>query len=90
MSTDLVNGSFEVLGAFIQILNIIQLRKDKTVKGVNWLVTAFFALWGLWNCYFYPVNGFVLSAIGSILIFITNTVWVLLLFHYKNKQNNGT
>lgn len=33
---DLINGTFEAIGGWMTVLNIIQLLKDKKVRGIHW------------------------------------------------------
>ena len=83
---DLINGSFELAGGAMQCLNIRQLMRDKKVRGVNWSVTAFFAAWGLWNCYFYPHLDQWASFTGGITVTTTNLIWVALAVHYSRLE----
>lgn len=83
---DLINGSFELISGIISLINIKQLIKDKTLKGISWIPTFFFTLWGMWNLYYYPSLGQTLSFIGGLGIFITNAIWLILVLYYKTKQ----
>ena len=83
---DLINGSFELAGGAMQCLNIGRLMRDKQVRGVNWSVTAFFAAWGLWNCYFYPHLDQWASFTGGIAVTTTNLIWVALALHYSRLE----
>lgn len=76
MNVDLVNGLFEAGGAFCTWRNAWQLRKDGEVKGVYWPLTAFFALWGLWNLFYYPSLGQWFSFVAGIALVLGNVVWV--------------
>ena len=57
MIADYINGSFEVLAGLFVLLNVRRILRDKTVRGVSILPTAFFTLWGFWNMYYYPYLG---------------------------------
>lgn len=83
--TDLINAIFEFAGGLAIIPSIYAVYRDKQVKGVNWLTTGFFALWGLWNTFFYPYNGFILSCIAGVWLATLNVWWVVLQIHYSNK-----
>jgi len=65
MIPDLINGLFEFAGAFALALNVRQLWRDKEVKGVHPIPTAFFAAWGLWNLFYYPHLGQYWSLAGG-------------------------
>jgi hypothetical protein len=60
--TDAVNAGFELVAALLTWRNVLQLYRDKQVKGVYWPAWAMFAAWGLWNLYYYPHLGQWLSA----------------------------
>lgn len=83
---DLVNGTFEVLGAPFIILSIINLYKSKLVRGVSWWHPAFFATWGFWNLYYYPHLEQWLSFFGGILIVTATTVWWAMMIYYIAKE----
>ena len=82
---DLINGLFELVGALLQILNILQILKDKQVKGISLLPNIFFCLWSSYNLIFYPLIGLWLSFIGAIFMFIINATWLILALHYRRK-----
>ncbi len=82
---DLINGSFELIGAPFILLSIIRLHKDKQVLGINWAHPGFFTAWGLWNLYYYPHLGQWYSFIGGVAIVIVNAVWVAQMLYYSRK-----
>ena len=82
-SQDLINGMFEMLGGILCWLNCYALVRDKQIKGVNWLVIAFFALWGYWNLYYYPYLNQWLSFTGGIFLVLGNSTWVILAIRYR-------
>ena len=49
MSPDLITGLFETCGTGFISLSIIQLYREKIVRGVSWAHVAFFSTWGFWN-----------------------------------------
>lgn len=75
---DMVNGSFEVLGAVFASVNIIKLWFDWDVRGVWWPATAFWTVWGMWNLYFYPKIGMPFSFFGGMTVVLINGAWVML------------
>ena len=83
---DLINGCFELFGAPFILLSVIKLHKHKVVRGVSWLHAGFFAIWGMWNLYYYPYLNQWASFVGGIAIAITNTIWVCQLIYYKRKE----
>ena len=80
---DIVNGSYELLGAPFIFTSVIKLAKDKKVHGISWLHAAFFATWGYWNLYYYPHLDQWFSFIGGIAIVIVNTFWMGQLLYYS-------
>lgn len=88
MIMDVINGSFELGGAFILLLNVRRLYRDKIVRGVHWSPTAFFAAWGLWNLLYYPSLGQTCSFIGGVCLVAVNLVWLgqVAYYHEWNKR----
>lgn len=85
-SNDLINGLFELISGLLCFINIFRLIKDKDIKGISWIPTTFFTLWGAWNLYYYPSLGQTLSFIGGLSIFVSNIIWVFLVFYYKFRK----
>jgi hypothetical protein len=83
MNVDLINGSFEFIGAFFTWINAYKLWKDKVVMGVYWPVTAFFSIWGIWNLIYYPSLNQMWSFYGGIILVIGNIMWVVLALYYR-------
>jgi hypothetical protein len=82
---DLVNGLFEFFGSIMLWRNVLQLYRDKMVRGVHWSATGFFAAWGYWNLFYYPHLGQWLSFAGGISIVTANTVWLYQMAYYMRK-----
>lgn len=83
---DLINGGLELGGGVMQLANVRRLRRDKTVRGVDWRVSAFFAIWGVWNLYYYPSLGQWASFTGGLAIVAGNIIWLLLALHYHRLE----
>jgi hypothetical protein len=86
---DVVNGSYELLGAPFILLSVIQLAKEKKVHGVSWLHAGFFATWGMWNLYYYPHLEQWFSFVGGIAIVTVNTFWLGQLIYYTKIYKGG-
>jgi hypothetical protein len=86
MLADLFNGTLEFIGALFIIGNIFRIVKDKQLKGYNLSATAFFSLWGFWNCYFYPSLDQWISFWGGLVMVTMNTSWIVLAIHYGRKN----
>ncbi|RLD07556.1 MAG: hypothetical protein DRI65_04445 [Chloroflexota bacterium] len=85
---DLVNGAYEMLGAPFIVLSIMNLLREKAVKGVDWRAVAFFSTWSMWNLYYYPHLEQWASFLGGILIAAANLVWLVLMVYYIRKEKN--
>lgn len=86
MIPDLINGSFELFSGIFLWLNVRQLYLDKKIKGVRILPSAFFAMWGFWNLYFYPHLGQWFSFAGGLNIVTANSIWVVQMIYYRNNK----
>lgn len=87
MIPDLVNGLFELFGAWFIGLSCKKLYTDKEVKGVSWLHVGYFASWGIWNLFFYPHVGAWLSFAGGVAVVVMNTLWLGMILYYNRKNS---
>lgn len=83
MWPDLINGTFELLGAVALWQNVRALYRDRVLRGVHWTPTAFFASWGLWNLFYYPSLDQWASFAGGVAIVAVNLVWLGLVIRYR-------
>lgn len=84
MTPDTINGFFEGGGSVLLWLNVRQLIRDRgVVKGVHFGPIIFFALWGVWNLYYYPALHQTWSTIGGIDVMLANIVWLSLYAWYN-------
>ena len=81
---DLANGLFEALGAFVLYQNVKAIKRDKSIKGVDWRVTIFFTAWGFWNLFYYPSLDQWLSFFGGLGIVAVNSLWLYYAWRYKD------
>lgn len=77
MKVDIVNGMFELLGAFFTWMNAYRLHRDRHIAGVYWPATAFFTAWGLWNLFYYPALGQWFSFFGGLLLVMGSAAWLV-------------
>lgn len=82
---DLINASFEFLGAFAVIANIKAIRRDKQAKGFSILPVIFFVVWGFWNVFYYPSLGQYASAVGGLFIASCNSYYLYLVLKYRKE-----
>lgn len=85
MNPDVVNGLFEFCGSLALWRNVLQLYRDKQLKGVHWAATAFFMTWGYWNLYYYPALDQWWSLYGGVSIVAANTVWLGQMAYYSRR-----
>jgi hypothetical protein len=88
MSPDMINGMFELTGAFLVGNHCRAVMRDRSVKGVSIMSTAIFTLWGLWNIFFYSNLSLPYSFTGSILLMLVNAIYVSLMIYYRYKETN--
>lgn len=82
-ANDVVNGLFELVGAFFTWRNYFQLRRDRELKGIYWPLIAFMTLWGFWNLLYYPsLDQWFSFACGCVLM-LGNAQWVNLALKLK-------
>lgn len=82
---DFVNGLFETIGAFLILLNVRRLLRDKSVRGVDYRVSAFFALWSAFNLYFYGSLHLSISLIGAACMVAGQLTWLALAIKYRGR-----
>jgi hypothetical protein len=82
---DIINGSFECIAGLMVALHCRRVLIDKEVKGVSYLATTFFTLWGFWNLYYYPHLDQIVSFFGGLSIVTANTFWLYLMWKYRTK-----
>lgn len=87
MTPDLINALFELLGSVMIWANVRQTARDQGYAGLYLPTVVFFALWGVWNLYYYPHLGQWLSFWGGVSIVTANTVWVIQMFYYGRRPS---
>lgn len=83
---DLINGLFECSGGFFILLSVLQLYREKLVRGVSWKHAAFFSTWGYWNLFFYPHLDQWLSFAGGAFLVAVNTLWLAQIVYYRRAE----
>ena len=86
LTPDIGNAIFEAGGAYFTWMNAWQLYKDKEIKGVYLPAWFFFTAWGLWNLYYYPSLGQLLSFAGGVVIVTANLLWVSMALYYARNS----
>lgn len=83
---DFINGSFEMVGGLLSLLNVRTILRDKQVRGMALAPLAFFTAWGYWNGFFYPHLDQWFSFVGSVLVAGVNSVWLALAVYYTRRE----
>lgn len=87
---DLINGTFETLAGLFVLNHCRVLMDHRETRGVSIASTAFFTLWGYWNVFYYPALGQTASFIGGVVVVVANTLYVLLMLHYRRPRHERT
>ena len=82
---DLINGTFESVGALMQLMNCRQIYRDKGHAGLWVPAWFFFTAWGYFNLYYYPHLDQWLSFSGGVALVLTNSLWVGMALYYGPK-----
>ncbi len=89
MNPDHVNAFFEGGGALIQLLNVRQILRDRTVRGVHWLPLSFWTAWGVWNLAYYPALGQWWSFAGGLGVVCCNAANLALMAWFWPRAPRG-
>lgn len=76
LNPDITQACWELGSAGFGLLNIRAVRKSKSIAGVHWAPTAFFAAWGIYNLWFYAALDLPVSWWAGIAITIVNLTWL--------------
>lgn len=74
--TDLINACFELGASIFLTLDCQALRKDRRVAGISVISRVFFVVWGLFNPYFYVVQGLTYSFLAGLVVCAVNLWWL--------------
>lgn len=76
LSPDLTQAGWELGSAGFGLLNVRAIRRSKSLQGVHWIPTAFFAAWGLYNLWFYAALGLPVAWWAGTSITAVNLLWL--------------
>ena len=82
----MINSIFEGGGALLLFMNIVRLYKDKQVRGFHWLPTLFFALWSVYNLFYYTHLNQMFSFAGACLMALFNMTFAIMAIYYIRKE----
>lgn len=83
MTPDLINAMFETAGGTMVWLNVLAIRRDQQVKGIEPWAIALMTLWGCWNLWYYPHLGQWASFWGGLVIVSANVAGLWLAWVYR-------
>lgn len=85
MTNDMINGTFEICGAFVVLLSVRELIKDKCYAGLSVWNIIFFTSWGLWNVFYYPSINQHWSFVGGCALAVSNLIYLFCIWYYPHR-----
>ncbi len=82
---DIVNSVFELFAGFAILMHCRAATKAQNVAGVSVLATIFFASWGVWNLFYYPMLGQWFSFFAGIFVMYANVMWIRAQFKFNTE-----
>jgi hypothetical protein len=86
MSADLINAGFQLLGAFLISLHCAALWRERAVAGVSIPAVFAFALWAVWNLYYFTVVEHWWSFAGALVCAAAHVAYISLILRFKRKE----
>ncbi len=83
MNADIISGLFGFFGGLFLFHNCCVLYKQKLVRGVSLFASAFFALWAIWNIYYFSQLDQPFCLLGSIISAVASTLWIVMAVYYR-------
>jgi membrane protein YdbS with pleckstrin-like domain len=80
---DFINAAFEALASVFVLNHARMLWKSRQGFSVSILSTIFFAIWGMWNVWYYPHLGQWFSFWAGIAVMISNFIWIFVIWHVR-------
>lgn len=87
---DIINGGFELFGSVAIWRNVYALWKDKEVKGARVEPMLFFLLWGVWNLYYYPFLGQLVSFCGGVAMTVASLIYTGQMIYYNKTSSHSS
>lgn len=82
ISPDVTQAAWELGSAMLCALNVKAIRKTRSIAGVHWLPTAYFAGWGIYNLWFYAALHLPWAWWAGMAITVVNLIWLGHLCYY--------
>ena len=83
---DIINGGLTLAGSAGLWLNVKTAFRDKLIRGVHKLPTAFFSVGGFWNIYYYRHLNQTFSLACSLSLALANLSWLFLMIVYSSGE----
>lgn len=83
MWQDATKGALEIIGAGIQLFNIVRIIRDKELKGVSFYYILFSVIANGYATYFYLFLGQWYSFFGVAIYTTITMLWAVLVLYYK-------
>lgn len=84
---DLINGLFEFAGSLFIINHTRALWRSRQANGISIVSVIYFALWGIWNLFYYPHLDQPLSFSGGCAIMLANFFWIGSIIYLRSKND---
>jgi len=85
---DAVNAAFEIGGGIATWINVHELLRVKNVRGVHWLPTLYWTIYGFWSLIYFAKLSQPISFWAAVSLALGQVVWLALMFKYRG--NNGS
>ncbi len=89
LDPDVTQACWEGGSAILQLLNVRAIRKSRSIAGIHWLPTAFFAGWGIYNLWFYAALNLPYAWWAGMAITLVNLIWLGHLWYYARARGNS-
>lgn len=80
---DFVAGCFGILSGLFMLHNVAVLNSHKEARGVSITSSAFFAVWSIFNIYYFHTLNQNFAMIGAGFLSVGNTVYLIMLLKFK-------
>lgn len=82
----MVNAGFEAGAGLAVLAHCVRLVEDREARGLSIPAIAFFAVWGVWNLFYYPSLGQFWSLAGGVFVTLANLIYLALLLAYSRHR----
>lgn len=89
MWVDVVNAGFEGLGAVLIWINVLRVRRDGAVRGVDWRVSAAWLVPSIWYAVYYAKLGHWFSLGAHSIMLLGSLVWVAHAVVYDRRNRDS-